>query len=63
MILDIFNGQDDRVLLENFDFFAHPLFSHNFKTKDQKQTEIVNILRNLLKFLGSIYQNVIVLVK
>ena len=34
-------------------------FLHIFKIKDQKQTERVNILQNLLKFLGSIYQNVI----
>ena len=44
-------------------FGGHPVFLHIFKIKDQKQTEIVNILRNLLKFLGSIYQNVIVLGK
>ena len=34
-----------------------------FKIKDKKQTEIVNILQNLLKLLGLIFQNVIALVK
>ena len=35
-------------------FFGHPLFSDNFKIKDKKQTEIMNILQNLLNFLASI---------
>ena len=38
---------------------GHPELLHIFKIKDQKQ----NILQNLLKVFGSIYQNVIVLVK
>ena len=44
-------------------FGGHPVFSDIFKIKDQKQTEIVNILQNLLKLLGLIFQNVIALVK
>ena len=40
-------------------FGKHPVLLHISKIKDQKQ----NILRNLLKFFGSIYQNVIILVK
>ena len=39
-------------------FGGHPVLLHIFKIKYQKQ----KILRNLLKFFGSIYQNVLVLV-
>ena len=40
-------------------FGGHPVLLHIFKIKDKKQKN----LQNLLTFFGSIYQNVIVLVK
>ena len=44
-------------------FGGHSVFSHIFKIKDKKQIEILDILRNLLKCLGLIYENVLVLEK